>query len=79
LSAEEGEQGQNHEVDAAGEIRHFVHLEGGGDREEDDLHGHRDDGTDGEVVLVEDVNSHFFATRVQSLSWKDPRKTIENA
>ena len=63
LSEEEGEQREDDEVDATGEVGQLVHLEGGGDREEDELHAHRHDRAHRQVINVQDLDRHGLPPR----------------
>ena len=54
----EGEDGQQDEVGAAGEVGEFVEFEGEGYAEGDELVCYCYEPGDGEVVVVEDVDRH---------------------
>jgi len=58
LTEKESEEGEDDEVGAAGKIRKLIHLEGGRDCKEDQLHSDRYDCAYGKVILVQNVNRH---------------------
>jgi len=58
LTEKESEEGEDDEVGAAGKIRKLIHLEGGRDCKEDQLHSDRHDRAYGKVILVQNVNRH---------------------
>lgn len=68
LTEKESEEGEDNEVGAAGEVRQLVQLEGGGDREEDELHTDRDDRAHRQVILVQDIDRHDRASRTMSIA-----------
>lgn len=58
LTEKESEEGEDDEVGAAGEVRQFVQLKGGRDREENQLHTDRHDRAYGEMILVQNIDRH---------------------
>lgn len=52
MTEKEGEEGEDDEVGATGEVRQLVQLESGCDREEDELHTDGHDRAHGEVIFV---------------------------
>jgi len=64
LTEKEGEEGEDDEVGAAGKICQFVHLEGGRDREENELHADGHDRAHGEMILVQNVDRHTVSSTI---------------
>lgn len=61
MAEKESEQGDDDEVNAAGEVRQLVHLEHGVDQKEDQLQTPHHDGANGEVIVVQYIYGHCVA------------------
>lgn len=68
MTEKESEEGEDDEVGAAGEVCQFIQLEGGGDREENELHTDGHDRAHGEMILVQDVDRHNVSSMTQRAS-----------
>lgn len=71
LTEKESEECEDDEVGAASEVRHFVHLKGGRDCEEDQLHNDGHDRAYGKMVLVQNIDRHSLTTSASIVSDDD--------
>lgn len=67
MAKKERQQRDDDEVDTAGKVRQLVHVEHGVDQEEEQLETAHNDRTDGEVIIVQDVNGHCRSSDQQQV------------
>lgn len=62
MTEKKSEESEDDEVGAAGKVCQFIQLEGGRDREENELHADGHDRAHGEMVLVQNVDRHTVSS-----------------